>query len=305
MLRAMLTCSRLWLTLLCIFNFPQASANSDKPEALQYFGATGEYAFKNDYFLQLLEGALQSTAEQYGPWQLSQFPTPMNQSRAIENMAHACDFDVQWHMTTASREEQMRAIRIPLYKGLFGYRALMVHADAKSSFATIESAAELQQLVAGQGHDWPDTGILKYNGFNVQGVNNYHGLFDLLVQKRIDYFPRSVAEIGEELKMHAGKPLVSDTHILLYYPAPIYFFVCKQHDGLAERLETGLKNIIENGVFNDVFSASREYQSFLKLGGYSGKIIFKLANPLVSGANLPQDRRLWLVPATDSTSVGL
>ncbi|BDX08576.1 hypothetical protein [Planctobacterium marinum] len=273
-----------------------ASANPFKSQSIQYFGASGKYAFKNDYFLQLLEGALASTEAQYGAWKLSQFATPMNQSRAIDNMAQSCDFDIQWHMTTSLREEQMRPIRIPLYKGLYGYRALMVHVDSKPLFADIDSLEQLQQFLAGQGHDWPDTGILKHNGFNVQGVNNYHGLFDLLVQKRIDYFPRSVAEIGEELTMHAEKPLLSDTHILLYYPAPIYFFVCKQHDILAKRLEEGLKNIIQNGLFDEVFNASGEYQSFLKLGGFSNKIIFELENPLVSKAHLPQDKHLWLVP---------
>lgn len=262
----------------------------------QYFGASGKYAFKNNYFLALLEKALEVTKPTYGDFALAQYPVRMNQSRAIENMAKSCDFDVQWHMTTAGRESAMRAIKIPLYKGLYGYRALMIHQDNQTRFAAINSKRQLQSLTAGQGSDWPDTGILKANHFNVYGVDNYHALFDLLQQKRIDYFPRSVAEIDDELLLHADKPLSREPRLLLYYPAPIYFFVCPQHDVLATRIELGLQQLIESGVFAEHFTASKAYQGFLAAGGFDQKRIFELRNPMVNSKSLPDNESLWLLP---------
>lgn len=265
-------------------------------QVYQYFGASGKYAFKNDYFVSLLRQALDATSTQFGAYQLTQYPMRMNQSRAIENMNKTCDFDVQWHMTTALRESKMRAIKIPLFKGLYGYRALMIHQDNEAKFAAIDDRHQLQMLTAGQGADWPDTGILKANHFNVYGVANYHALFDLLAQKRIDYFPRSVTEIPDELTLHADKPLMREAHILLYYPAPIYFFVCPDDQELANRLEQGLRHLISSGAFATHFRASNEFQGFTRQGGFTDKTLFKLSNPLIEEQSLPADERLWLFP---------
>ena len=51
---------------------------------------------------------------------------PMQQGRALRQLAKGLDVDVVWSGTSKEREEKLRPIRIPLQKGLNGYRLFLV-----------------------------------------------------------------------------------------------------------------------------------------------------------------------------------
>ena len=88
--------------------YPQHSSGAD-PEA---------------YVVELLRQAL---ARSGGDYQLQPSPRPMPQSRAEQSLEQN-DGAVQlmWSMTTRAREDVLLPIRIPLYKGLIGWRVPLV-----------------------------------------------------------------------------------------------------------------------------------------------------------------------------------
>jgi hypothetical protein len=83
-------------------------------------------------------------------------------------------------------------IRIPLDKGLLGWRVALVNAATPDRLAGITNVRQLAGLLAGQVADWPDTAILRHAGLKVLTSQDYGNLFPMLQRNRFDYFPRSV-----------------------------------------------------------------------------------------------------------------
>ena len=70
----------------------------------------------------------------------------------------------------------------------------MVHKDIYPAIKNVRSVEDLKRFTAVQGHDWPDTKILSYNGLKVRPIADYQVMFNLIANKKADYFPRSVIE---------------------------------------------------------------------------------------------------------------
>jgi len=77
-------------------------------------------ASKDNYYLAVLKLALKKSEAEFGPYQLVQFVTPINQSRAIKFIEHEKMVDIMWTMTSIERERQLKPIRIPLVKWGYG-----------------------------------------------------------------------------------------------------------------------------------------------------------------------------------------
>ena len=107
--------------------------------------------------------------------------------------------------------------------------------------AKIKSLQDLHALTAGQGHDWPDTEILRANNLKVNTTSSYHNLFPMMSAGRFNYFPRSILEIWDEVAMPGSQDAVVDESLLIYYPVAVYFFVNKNDKALAQVLEKGPK----------------------------------------------------------------
>ncbi|MDF1628492.1 MAG: transporter substrate-binding domain-containing protein [Alcanivoracaceae bacterium] len=247
---------------------------------------------RNEYFLAVLSLALEKTAAQ-GAWRLEPADDAVPQSQALQLLSNGEDIDVVWSMTSIEREKQNRAIRIPLMKGLMGYRLLIIRGEDQQWFRRLQTIDELRELRAGQGHDWPDAKILRANGLSVEAVTDYENLFTLLQQGRFDYLPRAINEPWEELAARPDMDLVVEKGLLLYYPTAEYFFVNSQNTALAARLEKGLRIAIEDGSFDKLF---REHPINANAFGKADLLhrrVIRLDNPL-----LPQDtpfaeRQLW------------
>lgn len=73
-----------------------------------------------------------------------------------------------------------------------------------------------------------------------------------------------------------------EEHLLLYYPLPRYFWFSKTDRGrlLRERVEVGLQEVLESGVFDEHFE---QYFSE-KLEGLhlQDRVLIKLENPIYS-----------------------
>ena len=255
---------------------------------------SGESALdaRNEYFLAMLELALEKTSDQ-GDWTLQPADQVMPQSLALQRLSNNDGIDVVWSMTSIEREKQNRAIRIPLMKGLMGYRLLIIRTEDQQWFRRLPTIDELRELRAGQGHDWPDTEILRANGLAVEGEEEYDSLFSLLQQGRFDYLPRAINEPWEELAARPNMDLMVEQGLLLYYPTAEYFFVSRQNTALAARLEKGLRLAIEDGSFDKLF---REHPINANAFGKANLLrrrIIRLDNPLLPKDTPFADKQLW------------
>lgn len=249
----------------------------------------GARDMRTEYPLAMLRLALAEAGVTYRLQQTEE----MHQSRALKLLAHKQGIDVVWTMTSPEREASLRPIRIPLYKGLIGWRVLLVQREQLARFANIDSD-QLSQLLAVQGHDWPDAQILQANGFNVLPVTGHESLFELLNRGRVQYFPRSVIEVLDEFNNHPDLALAIEPGLLLYYPTAIYFFVHPDNDTLAQALELGLERAIANGKFDALFN--RMNGPMLAALKIPQRRVISLQNPLLPAATPLTRNQLWLQP---------
>ena len=202
--------------------------------------------------------------------------------------------NVLWTMTNVDREQSMRAIRIPLLKGLIGYRLLVIRKEDQAKFAKITTKGELLALRAGQGMHWPDTEILRANKFQVTEAMAKENLYKMLVAKRFDFFPRGATEVNLEADLIRAQNLMVEPRLILHYPAALYFFVNKKNTELAQRLEKGFSIIQRNGEFDKLFLSAERVKSAIDILKEPQRKIIQLDNPyLPSDAplNIPQ---YWL-----------
>ena len=71
---------------------------------------------------------------------------------------------VMWGIATKDMEARFKPIRIPLVKGLLGYRLFIIKQGEQYKFDGIKTFQDLTRLTAGQGRTWGDTQILANAG---------------------------------------------------------------------------------------------------------------------------------------------
>jgi hypothetical protein len=248
-------------------------------------------ALPDRYRVALLQAALARAGKGY---ELRAATVRMPQGRMVEELRHGRDVDVMWTMTTPERERANAAIRVPLYKGLIGWRLLLVRAADLPKFAAVRSLDDLKKLVALQGHDWPDTDILRANGLRVVTGANYELLFSMLAKRRGDYFPRGATEIWNEADAYRGLDIVVEPTIALHYLAASYFFVNASDHELAEDLRKGLEAMVADGSFDRIFH--RYHDEALQAANLKGRRVFELANPLLPAETPLRRQELWYKP---------
>ena len=275
--------ARGWLLLLLAM--PLAAAEL----RVAHVAPQGVLDVRTEYPLALLRLALVEAGVDFRLQQTEE----MHQSRALKLLEQDQGIDVVWTMTSVEREAKLRPIRIPLCKGLIGWRVLLVRGDQLGRFTGLEDD-QLRQLSGGQGHDWPDTQILQANGFNVMPITGHESLFEMLNRGRIQHFPRSVIEVMDELNNHPDMALAIEPGLLLYYPTAFYFFVHPDNDALAKALEQGLERAIANGKFDALFN--QVHGPMLAALNIQQRRVIALENPLLPAATPLARQQLWLLP---------
>lgn len=205
------------------------------------------------YFPKLLELALQKTQASDGDFVIEYYPKLFTNARFLAELKRGGEINVMWTMTNLERERELLPIRISLLQGLNSHRIFLIRKEDQDRFSAIRTLDDLRKLKAGQGAQWPDVDVLEHNNLPVITSAHYELLFTMLAGKRFDYFPRGLYEVWEEHKMNADKGLVIEQSLMLYYPAPIYFFVNSADTELADRIARGLTIAINDGSFNELF----------------------------------------------------
>ncbi|XOV78679.1 MAG: amino acid ABC transporter substrate-binding protein [Aestuariibacter sp.] len=246
-----------------------------------------ELDIRTTYPLSVLTLALNHTGVRY---HLIPSQRPLPQGKSIKQLKANREVSLVWSMTDKVREQELLPIRIPIYKGLIGWRLFLVKPQHKDAFKQFTTLAELRQFLPVQGHDWPDTKILRANGFEVVTDTEFDKLFQLIDNERANFFPRSIVEIWDELDINENN-LVVEPHMAIRYPTATYFFFNRKNQVLANLIETGFRRAIASGEFDKLFL--KVHQQFLSQANLSDRIIFELKNPILPEQTPKGEAALW------------
>lgn len=240
-----------------------------------------------DYPRKLLELVLSKTRTAYRV----EYPTvSMSQNRQIVELEAGRMIDVAPLPSSAEREARLLPIRIPLNKGLLGWRLGLVRKGDTDRVAQVKTLADLMGVRLAQGQDWPDTQILSGNGLHVINGSNYEGLFKMLESQRFDYFPRSVMEIWDEQEAHAST-LEIEPHLALHYFYDSYFFVNKRNTKLAADINEGMEKAVADGSFDKLFN--EHWGERVRKARLNERTVIKLRNPLLTPETPSHRNELW------------
>lgn len=240
----------------------------------------------------LLELVLSKIPEQY-EWQET---IPSNTETRITQMLADNELDIVWYATTKEFEELMQPIRIPIYKGLLGYRVLMIKTGTQHKFDNMKTLADLRKVSLGQGTRWADTDVLEANGLNVVKVMKYDSLFYMLDGDRFDAFPRGAHEPWREIESFPTLALSVENKLLLSYTNPFYFFVNKANTELAENIKKGFRIAMEDGSFDAYFMNDPTVQDVIQKANLHNRLIIPLKNPTLPEQTPVDDKSLWFDP---------
>lgn len=270
---------------------PTAAKNVD----VDLMGATSQEHASHLFFTQLLELALAASLAADEKLNLRYIKhESITHERSVKLLADG-HIDALWLGVTKAREKDFRRVGIPLLGGVLGMRMSLV---SQSNFARLRhsDADELTSLIACQGKNWPDAHILLRNGFKVLQVQAYGVMFDMLMQRRCDYYPRSIMEgyAEEVIAQERELPIVAMDDVLLFYNFPTYFYVDKDNEELAARLTAGLHVIKQNGQLVALMKSHEVTKYVFPLSKWRNKTILVLDNPDLPN-NLKTIQQQWIV----------
>lgn len=248
---------------------------------------------RHSYFKEILQKSLELGGKKNYKLHTSKKNQP--QSKNVVSVQKG-QLDVIWTMTSKSREQTLKAIRVPLYKGMLGIRICIVAKDEIGKLSNINSLGDFIQkgFRIGQGFDWPDTQVLQANQLKVVTSKSYEKLFDMVENKDFECFARGISEPWEEINKYGKNRLAIDQSLAFFYRSPVYFFVKKENTELAGALEKGLHKSISDGSFDEIFT--KYHSSFIEKAQLSNRSKIFLKNPDLSpeSQEVARQSKYWL-----------
>lgn len=216
-------------------------------------------------------------------------------ARQVEELRQG-NLDLIWAGASSELQEQLQAIKLPIFKGLSGYRTFVIAAGTQDRFDGIDSIASLKGLKAGLGRFWSDTLILEASGINVIKPVKADSLFHMLDGGRFDYMPLGMHESHDVITLQNGGDvnLALEQNLILAYPLAMYFYVQKDNYDLYNKLNDGMEMAISDGSYDELFYNSPLIVNALVNSNISKREIIYIDNPILPN-DVPLERtELWL-----------
>lgn len=260
-----------------------------------YPGSESSNDHRFDDLKEILLVALQKTEPDYGPFKLGESPVAMNEARYMAELMQGRGINVVWSSTSVEKEQDLLPIRIPLRKGILGYRISLINKANQGRIDAVQSLEGLRQLKLAQGIGWGDVAIYEANDIHVT-TTSYDSLFKLINGNRADLFPRGIGEVfGEFDERSASHPeLAVEENLLIYYPWPYYFFTNRNDTELAGRIETGLRRMIEDGEMEAIFL--KYNNAAIERARMANRRVIRVENHLLPPETPVDDESLWYSP---------
>jgi hypothetical protein len=225
---------------------------------------------------------------------ISRYPQWLPRGREFAIMSKHKGIDVVWGSATNERFNSYLPVKIPIYKGLIGWRLALVKQPNQDIFADVNSLDDLREYTPGQHHNWSDYKIFEENGFTTSSGANRLALADMLVLGRFDFFPRAVIEIEKELREYTNMDITLEPHLLIRYKSAYVFYVAKSKIELAKTLTDGLHKAKADGSFDRLFQ--RYFKTLFERLDLQNRRIIELYNPLLPKEMLDINEHFWISP---------
>jgi hypothetical protein len=249
-----------------------------------------------EYPEDLLKLILQKTEQTYGKAEVVRCKYIMKRERTLIALEEGEDIHVMAEAVKPGWEERLLPVRIPIRKGIQGYRTFLIHKDNQDTLSKVKTLDDLRKFPTGSGSQWSTTRVLEENGFKVVKGVDYEGLFKMLMRKRFITFGRGINETPFEFNARKDDypDLAIEQHLALFIPLPTYFFVTPKKPELARRIEEGLIVMIYDGSFDRFFN--ERFGEIIADANLKKRRIFKLNNPNL-GAKTPFNvQHFWYSP---------
>ncbi|MDO3387500.1 transporter substrate-binding domain-containing protein [Gilvimarinus sp. SDUM040013] len=246
----------------------------------------------DQYCLDLLRAILSYDDEAHS---IAHYERSSSQNRNVAYLQNNI-VDVIWIATSEEYEQRLLPIRIPLFKGLLGQRLLVINKADADAIADVSTIADLKRFSMGQGLGWIDAEILRSNGFTVRTAFNHEQLYSMLKGNRFDALPRGLHEPWEELEHYKKDNLVVEQTLILSYTLPMYFFVNKENQALANLIESNFKKMIDDGAFEKYFLEHPKIRNALEKSNLSARRVISLKNPFLPKKTPLSNDGYWYNP---------
>ena len=246
-----------------------------------------------DYPHTLLQMILKQTEKDYEHSEVAHSAAVMSRDRMLLSLVNGDLLHVVAEAPKKEWLEKLLVVRIPIRKGIQGYRLFFVNKDDLDGLARVSSLQELMKYPTGSGVGWSTAKIMSDAGFEVVTGNNYDGLFDMLEKRRFLTLGRGVNEIRSEyaIQKQLHPNLAIEPTLALHIPLPTYFFVSPKKPLLAQRIEEGLWKLIEAGEFEEYFLSY--HRDMIEETRLKERKVFPIPNPNLSDLDPVKDKRLW------------
>lgn len=270
-----------------------------EPMAYIYHQPESPHDVRYNYHWEVLRAALDRTSQEYGDYTLTASKLFMNERRQVLELEKEEQLTIMARATTKDLENRLFPVRIPVDRGLLGYRVFLIQKAKQPLFDSVKTIDDLRSYSVGQDQVWGDVAVWNANGFHVSPGGKYENLFRMTAEGRFDFFSRGITEIIEEYEVYkeALPNLHIEERIIVYYPWPMYFYFAPSPQGkkLAERVEKGLELLIkEKEVLNSIFY--RYYREPIQRLKLNTRTLIRLENPILSKETPLDKKEYWYDP---------
>lgn len=252
-----------------------------------------------NYHWEILRAALDKTSQEYGDYTLKPSKLFMNEPRQVLELEKEEQLTVMARATTMDLEKRLHPVRIPVDRGLLGYRVFLIQKAKQPLFDSVKTIDDLRRYSVGQDQVWGDVAVWEANGFHVSPGGKYENLFRMTDEGRFDFFSRGITEVIEEYERYKTSlpNLHIEERIVVYYPWPLYFYFASSPEGkrLAERVEKGLNLLIEEKEILDAIFY-RYYLEPIQRLKLNTRTLIRLENPILSPETPLEKSEYWYDP---------
>lgn len=249
--------------------------------------------------IEILQMSLEKTVPEFGPFELAQSVTPMNEARYLSALKQGVSINIALSSTSIEKEKDFLPLRIPLRKGILGYRIAFIDKEQQAKIDQVQNLEDLRKLRIGQGIGWGDIKLYEASGIHVTQAK-YDNLFRMVSLGRFDLFPRGIAEVFPEYAIHSRDTprLAIEKNLLIFYPWPYYFFFNNKDGALCRRVEAGIRKMMKDGSFDEIF---KKYNgNAIVQANFKGRRVIRIPNHMLPKESPLGDPSLWFDPARDA-----
>lgn len=102
-----------------------------------------------NYQWELLKAVLERTKDKYGPYVMKPSDMVMNEKRQLAALKEGEKLTIMINPANTEYENILTPVRIPLDKGLIGYRVFLINKNDQPKFTAIKTLDELKKLSVG------------------------------------------------------------------------------------------------------------------------------------------------------------